>query len=131
MLIGSFGIDRLNHVSVGKTMSISSCVIVSAISSIFGANDITSDSRHEGTKYNLFGQDKGVVIWELCGTWEVGDLSTSPNVVRGCVGGLGLAIMVWEGMLYVASSREMVWGWTGYSGTHQKSRRNSLVRVSS
>jgi hypothetical protein len=50
---------------------------------IFGANDITLDNRHEGTKYNLFGQDKGVVVWELCGTWEVGDLSTFPNVVRG------------------------------------------------
>ena len=28
--------------------------------------------------------------------------------------------MVGEGMLYVASSREVVWGWTGHSGTHQK-----------
>ncbi len=107
-------------------MSISSCVIVSAISSIFGANDITLDSRHEKTKYNLFGQDKGVVIWELCGTWEVRDLSTSPNVVRGCVGGLGLAIMVWQGMLYVASSREMVWGWTGHFGTHQKKQEEQF-----
>jgi hypothetical protein len=88
MLIGSFGIDCLNHVSVIKTMSISCCVIVSAISSIFGASDITLDSRHEGTKYNLFGQDKGVVIWELCGTWEVGDLSTFPNVVRGKLGNM-------------------------------------------
>ena len=56
----------------------------------------------------------------------MGDLSTFPNVVYGWVGGLGLAIMVGEGMLYVACSSEMVWSWTGHSGSNQKKQEEQF-----